>query len=73
MDSRRLVVVIGGKGAQGIPIVKQLQQSSHHKVQVLFRNTTSERFLELQLFRQVEPVLGTFASEADLWATFRGA
>ncbi|RYP51770.1 hypothetical protein DL768_002956 [Monosporascus sp. mg162] len=73
MASRRLIAIIGGTGAQGIPVVRDLVQSGKYKVRALTRNATSARFLELQSYGPVEPVIGTFASERDLRATFRGA
>ncbi|KAI1761823.1 NAD(P)-binding protein [Hypoxylon sp. FL1150] len=71
--SRRLVAVVGATGAQGIPIVRSLVQSGSYAVRALTRDASSARFKELQSYGPVELVVGTFASETDLRATFRGA
>ncbi|KAI1460125.1 NAD(P)-binding protein [Annulohypoxylon moriforme] len=73
MSAPRLIAVIGATGAQGIPVVRDLVQSGSYKVRALTRDASSARFQELQSFGPVEPVIGTFASETDLRATFRGA
>ncbi|KAI4870280.1 NAD(P)-binding protein [Hypoxylon rubiginosum] len=71
--SPRLVAVVGATGAQGIPVVRDLVQSGAYTVRALTRDAKSARFRELQSYGPVEPVIGTFASEGDLRATFRGA
>lgn len=73
MTSPRLIAVIGATGAQGIPVVRDLVQSGSYTVRALTRDASSARFKALQSFGPVEPVIGTFASEKDLRATFRGA
>ncbi|KAI1159321.1 hypothetical protein F5B18DRAFT_664582 [Nemania serpens] len=73
MSSPRLVAIIGGTGAQGVPVVRDLLQSGDYSVRVLTRDTNSARFKELQTFGAVESVIGSFASEESLRATFRGA
>ncbi|KAF2963834.1 hypothetical protein GQX73_g9740 [Xylaria multiplex] len=73
MSSPRLVAIIGGTGAQGVPVVRDLLASGAYSVRVLTRDTSSARFKELQAFGPVEGVVGTFASEDSLRATFRGA
>src|ERR1700761_4242459 len=73
MSSQRLIAVIGGTGAQGIPAIKELAGSGQYKVRALTRDASSARFRELQSYGPVEAVIGTFASEEDLRATFRGA
>ncbi|CAJ2504469.1 Uu.00g118630.m01.CDS01 [Anthostomella pinea] len=73
MASTRLIAVVGGTGAQGIPVVRDLVQSGAYTVRALTRDSSSPRFQELQSFGPVTPVTGTFASEADLRATFHGA
>ncbi|KAH8895312.1 NAD(P)-binding protein [Thozetella sp. PMI_491] len=73
MDSTRLIAVIGGTGAQGIPVIRDLVQSGKYKVRALTRDASSPRFQELQSYGPVEPIIGTFASDDDLRATFRGA
>ncbi|KAI0427771.1 hypothetical protein F5Y09DRAFT_333094 [Xylaria sp. FL1042] len=73
MPSPRLVAIIGGTGAQGVPVVRDLVQSGEYSVRVLTRDTNSDRFKELQSYGPIESVIGTFASEESLRATFRGA
>ncbi|KAI1178952.1 hypothetical protein F4777DRAFT_575603 [Nemania sp. FL0916] len=73
MSSPRLVAVIGATGAQGIPVVRDLLKSGDYSIRVLTRDTNSARFKELQAFGPIESVVGTFASEESLRATFRGA
>ncbi|KAK5635736.1 hypothetical protein RRF57_011448 [Xylaria bambusicola] len=73
MSSPRLIAIIGATGAQGIPVVRELLQSGNYAVRVLTRDTNSERFKELQSYGAVESVIGTFASEESLRATFHGA
>ncbi|KAI1167653.1 hypothetical protein F5B18DRAFT_396553 [Nemania serpens] len=73
MSTPRLVSVIGGTGAQGIPIIKSLVSSGLYTVRALTRDPTNARFKELQSYGPVEPVIGTYASESDLRTLFRGA
>ncbi|KAI1436994.1 hypothetical protein GGR50DRAFT_701050 [Xylaria sp. CBS 124048] len=73
MSGRRIVAIIGGTGAQGIPVVRDLAQSSEYAVRVLTRDTESPRFKELQAYGPVEGVAGTFASEENLRVLFKGA
>ncbi|KAI1324939.1 hypothetical protein F5Y16DRAFT_401944 [Xylariaceae sp. FL0255] len=73
MSSTRLIAIIGATGAQGIPIVKSLAESGQYTIHALTRDPSNARFKELQAFGPVEAVTGTFASESDLRATFKGA
>ncbi|KAI1273578.1 hypothetical protein F5Y07DRAFT_252966 [Xylaria sp. FL0933] len=73
MTTPRLISVIGGTGAQGIPVVKALVSSGQYTARVLTRDPTNARFKELQSYGPVEPLVGTYASETDLRALFRGA
>jgi hypothetical protein len=71
-----LVAVIGGTGAQGMPVVRDLVKSGDYKVRALTRNPDSARFKEIQSYGPagaVEPVVGSFASEEALRKLFRGA
>ncbi|GJC77434.1 nmrA-like family domain-containing protein 1 [Colletotrichum liriopes] len=73
--SSRTIAVIGGTGAQGIPVVRDLVKSGSYKVRALTRDPNSKRFKELQAYGPpgaVEPVVGTFASETSLRELFRG-
>ncbi|RWA05323.1 hypothetical protein EKO27_g9771, partial [Xylaria grammica] len=65
--------IIGGTGAQGVPVVRDLLKSGDYSVRVLTRDANSARFKELQSFGPIEGVVGTFASEESLRATFRSA
>ncbi|RYC54109.1 hypothetical protein CHU98_g12102, partial [Xylaria longipes] len=69
--SPRLVAIIGGTGAQGVPVVKELLKSGDYSVRLLTRDTNNARFKELQTYGPVEGIVGTFASEDTLRATFR--
>jgi hypothetical protein len=69
------VFIVGGTGAQGMPIVKALVEDGAYKVRILTRDSSSHRAQSLKSLRpeHVEFVEGTFASETDLRAGFRGA
>jgi uncharacterized protein YbjT (DUF2867 family) len=69
------VLIIGGTGAQGIPVVKALVHDGAYKVRLLTRDPSSPRARQLQALRPdlVDLVEGTFASEDDLRRGFRGA
>ncbi|KAK3379622.1 hypothetical protein B0T24DRAFT_612497 [Lasiosphaeria ovina] len=67
------VFVIGGTGAQGLPVVRGLVQDGKYAVRVLTRDPASRRARELAaLGPNVELVAGSFTSEADLRAGFAG-
>ncbi|KAF2673300.1 NAD(P)-binding protein [Microthyrium microscopicum] len=70
-----LVFIVGGTGAQGIPIVKSLVEDGSYSVRILTRDTSSKRAMELQALSpsNVSLVSGTFFSEDDLRAGFHGA
>jgi hypothetical protein len=72
----RVIAVIGGTGAQGIPVVRDLARSGTYAVRALTRDPNSPRFKEIQSYGPpgtVEAVVGTFASEKALRDLFRGA
>ncbi|KAI2634936.1 NAD(P)-binding protein [Hypomontagnella submonticulosa] len=73
MSAPRLIAIIGATGAQGIPVVRDLLKSGDYTIRALTRDASNVRFKELQSYGAVEPVVGTFASEEALRATFRGA
>jgi nucleoside-diphosphate-sugar epimerase len=60
------VLIIGGTGAQGIPVVKALVHDGAYKVRLLTRDPSSPRARQLQALRPdlVDLVEGTFASAA---------
>ncbi|KAJ4238438.1 hypothetical protein NW757_013066 [Fusarium falciforme] len=67
------VFIVGATGAQGIPIVRHLVKDGAYKVRFLTRDTDSSRAKALIALGNVEPLVGTFASEEDLRNGFRGA
>ncbi|KAH7357993.1 hypothetical protein B0T11DRAFT_319180 [Plectosphaerella cucumerina] len=72
----KIIAVIGGTGAQGIPVVRDLVQSGNYTVRALTRDANSARFKEIAAFGPpgaVTPVIGSFASESNLRELFRGA
>ncbi|KAF2121106.1 hypothetical protein BDV96DRAFT_594348 [Lophiotrema nucula] len=67
------VFVIGGTGAQGLPIIRSLVENGKYSVRVLTRDLTSARAKSLQaLGNNVELVKGTFTSESDLKKGYSG-
>ncbi|GKT43482.1 NmrA-like family domain-containing protein 1 [Colletotrichum spaethianum] len=73
--SSRIIAIIGGTGAQGMPVVRDLAKSGSYKIRALTRDRNSPRFRDLQTCGPpgtVEPVIGTFASESSLRELFRG-
>lgn len=74
--SPRIIAVIGGTGAQGIPVVRDLAKSGTYKIRALTRNADGSRFKQIKAYGApgvVEPVVGSFASEEALRELFRGA
>ncbi|EEY17540.1 NmrA family protein [Verticillium alfalfae VaMs.102] len=68
-----LVFVVGGTGAQGIPVIRGLVQDGAYRVRALTRDLNSPRAKQLLALGNVELQEGSFASETDLRAGFRGA
>lgn len=66
------IFIVGGTGAQGIPVIQGLVKDKKYSVRVLTRDPTSARAKNLLALGNVELVEGTFASEADLRAGYRG-
>ncbi|KIW88746.1 uncharacterized protein Z519_10793 [Cladophialophora bantiana CBS 173.52] len=66
------IAVIGGTGAQGIPVVRGLVKDKRYKCRVMTRDVSSQRAKELIAMGNVELMEGTFASEEDLRKLFRG-
>lgn len=72
----KLIAFIGASGAQGLPIARDLVNSGLYNLRALTRDPNSPRFKDLQSSvpsGTIEPVVGSFASEASLRETFRGA
>lgn len=66
------VFVIGGTGAQGIPIIRALVADKEYSVRFLSRDATSRRAKELLALDNVSVLEGSFADEATLREGFRG-
>jgi hypothetical protein len=66
------IFVIGGTGAQGIPIVSALVADKKYTVRVLSRDSTSPRAKALFELGNVSFLEGSFADEAILREGFRG-
>src|ERR1700689_636882 len=66
------IFVIGGTGAQGMPIVRALVGDKKYSARVLSRDPNSRRAKALLALGNVSIVEGTFADEATLREGFRG-
>ncbi|ORX99408.1 hypothetical protein BCR34DRAFT_435259, partial [Clohesyomyces aquaticus] len=66
------VLIIGGAGAQGVPIVRALSSDPRYAVCVLTRNPDSETAKELLTLPNVTLAIGDASNEADLRAAFQG-
>lgn len=69
-----LVFIIGGTGAQGLPIVEALVKDCQYAVRILTRDKSSPRARQLAaLGPNVSFLEGSFASEQNLRAGYAGA
>lgn len=66
------IFVIGGTGAQGLPIVRDLVADEKYFVRVLTRDATSPRAQSLLSLGNVELVEGSFADDDTLHEGFHG-
>jgi NmrA-like family protein len=66
------IFVIGGTGAQGMPIVRDLVADGKYAVRVLTRDATSSRAQALLALGNVSIVEGSFADDDVLREGFRG-
>ncbi|KAF2245699.1 NAD(P)-binding protein [Trematosphaeria pertusa] len=67
------VFIIGGTGAQGLPIVRSLVEDGKYTCRILTRDTSSERARSLQaLGPNVELFEGSFTNESDLRTGYSG-
>src|ERR1700758_2601885 len=66
------IFVVGGTGAQGLPIIKALVEDKKYSVRALSRDPGSRRAKELLALGNVSVLEGTFADEAKLREGFRG-
>ena len=71
-SSENNVFVVGGTGAQGIPVIRGLVKDKAYSCRVLTRSTTSARAKSLVELGNVELLEGSFANEETLRAGFRG-
>lgn len=65
------VFVIGGTGAQGLPVIRALVADGRYTVRALSRDPDSRRAKELLALGNVSILKGTFADEAVLREGFR--
>lgn len=66
------IFVIGGTGAQGLPVVQALVADKKYSVRALSRDPESRRAKALQALGNVSILQGTFADEHVLREGFRG-
>ncbi|OBK78217.1 NmrA family NAD(P)-binding protein [Mycobacterium sp. 1274761.0] len=66
------IFVVGGTGAQGMPIIRALVADNKYSVRFLTRDAGSRRARELLELDNVSAVEGSFADEATLREGFRG-
>jgi hypothetical protein len=66
------IFVIGGTGAQGLPVISALVADGKYSVKALSRDASSRRARALLGLGNVDIVEGTFADEAVLREGFRG-
>jgi hypothetical protein len=66
------IFVIGGTGAQGIPIIRALVADKKYSVRFLSRDPASRRATDLLALGNVSILEGSFADEAILREGFRG-
>ncbi|KAJ5833631.1 hypothetical protein N7474_001942 [Penicillium riverlandense] len=66
------IFVVGGTGAQGIPVISSLVRDKKYQVRVLTRSQNSARATYLASLGNVEFIEGTFASESDLRQGYQG-
>ena len=66
------IFVVGGTGAQGIPVVQALVADKKYFCRILTRDPTSSRAKQLFSLGNVELLEGTFTDETALTAGFRG-
>ncbi|KAM3077067.1 hypothetical protein ACMFMG_003463 [Clarireedia jacksonii] len=71
-SSKPLVLVIGGTGVQGIPVVKALTHDGAYDVRLITRNANSVHAKELGAIPGVTIVEGDIYSEKDLAKAFEG-
>ncbi|CAM2155867.1 NmrA family protein [Pararobbsia alpina] len=71
-EARSKIFVVGGTGAQGIPVISALVADQQYSVRALTRYPDSRRAKSLLALGNVSLLEGTFADEAVLREGFRG-
>ena len=66
------IFIIGGTGAQGIPVIQSLVADKKYSVRVLTRDVTSKRAQALLALGNVELLEGTFTDEELLRKGYSG-
>ncbi|KAI0131835.1 hypothetical protein BJ170DRAFT_679736 [Xylariales sp. AK1849] len=66
------ILIIGGTGAQGLPIVRSLTQDGRYECRVLTRDTRGGRARQLQSLKGVELFQGSFTDEDCLREAYKG-
>ncbi|KAF9073414.1 hypothetical protein BDP27DRAFT_1215951 [Rhodocollybia butyracea] len=72
MTSLKEILVIGGTGAQGIPVVEALSESKRYRVRILTRNGKSSRAQRLSRLPNVTLIEGRQDSQDDLHRALKG-
>ncbi|USP74818.1 uncharacterized protein yc1106_02092 [Curvularia clavata] len=72
MANLKPILVIGGTGAQGVPVVKALSSSNRYTVRVLTRSANSTRAKELSALPNVALMEGSQDQQKDLHRAFSG-
>ncbi|KAL5338118.1 hypothetical protein BJX70DRAFT_367739 [Aspergillus crustosus] len=72
MSDKKLILVIGGTGAQGTPVVKTLSSSGRYSIRLLTRNPDSSHAQSLSTLPNVTLFKGTQDNQKDLHAAFTG-
>lgn len=67
----KTIVIIGGTGAQGRPVVKELSKDGTYQVVVLTRNTSSRTATDLAALPNVKLIQGSYTNEEDLHSVFK--
>ncbi|KAH8656190.1 NmrA family protein [Tricladium varicosporioides] len=69
---KQTVLIIGGTGAQGVPVVKELTQDSAYAIRLLTRSASTPQALELARLPNVTIIEGNAHNEADLHSALEG-
>ncbi|KAJ5726106.1 uncharacterized protein N7483_007463 [Penicillium malachiteum] len=72
MENQKLILVIGGTGAQGSSVVKALAASGRYSVRILTRNPSSNQATKLGALPNVTLLQGSQDNQKDLHTAFTG-